>query len=285
MKSQSIYLKKELQNDNVYVKSELVSLSKVTGLKTRKGLEQALISESEIVNIVSNQYGHLPNEKFFADVEVKLIDAGLNYKTRSINRDNRSFAVDYILDDENFVVKVKNDKDNIVPMLRFTNSYDGSCKTSGHFGFFREVCSNGLHVAESFVGFSVKHKGNIAEVVLPEIGLLVEKFMSNEYYDLSRKFEVLAERPIKDLEGFVKLTADKLKLFTYESSEKNPLPSLNARTVLDTIRREANLLDEKPNLWLGYNAFNELLHGKLKKTFENQKQLDNKIFNSIMEYN
>ncbi|WP_335964886.1 hypothetical protein [Galbibacter sp. PAP.153] len=29
-------------------------------------------------------------------------------------------------------------------MLRFINSYDGSEKTSGHFGFFRKICANGL---------------------------------------------------------------------------------------------------------------------------------------------
>ena len=71
---------------------------------------------------------------------------------RSINRDNRSFAVDYILSDENWIVKVKNVNDKLRPMLRFTNSYDGSCRTSGHFGFFREVCSNGLHIAQSEIG-------------------------------------------------------------------------------------------------------------------------------------
>lgn len=277
-----IMLKGELQNDNVYPTNEIKGLASVTGMPVRKGLEKIVVSGGQIVNVVSDGYGHLPNERYFKEVERKLSDAGVSVQTRSINRDNRSFAVDYILNDSNFLIKVKNGSDTIRPMLRFTNSYDGSCKTSGHFGFFRQVCSNGLHVAHTQIGFSVKHKGDIAEFVMPEIRELVTKFLDNEFYSLSRKFEVLAEKRITNLQGFVKFTAEKLNLFQFESSEKNPSPSLNARTVIESVQREASLLGERSNLWLGYNAFNELLHGKLKKTFEAQKQLDGKLFSEVL---
>jgi hypothetical protein len=282
MKTESINLKKELQNDNVFVKSSLVTLESLTGLPSRKGLEKALVSEGKIVNVVSNAYGHLPNEKFFYEVESKLIDAGIKFETRSINRDNCSFAVDYILSDGTFHIEVKNGMDKLRPMLRFVNSYDGSCKTSGNFGFFREVCANGLHVAHSKIGFSVKHRGNIVEVVIPEIGTTIKRFMDNEFYTLRRKFEVLAEKPIADLNDFVKVTATELNLFQFEASEKNPAPSLNARMVIDIINKESKLLNSEPTMWHGYNAFNEVLHGKLKKTFEKQKALDGKIFEYLV---
>lgn len=283
MQNQNINLKQgaTLQNDNVFPTNKIVSLSALTGLPTRKGLERALISDNQIVNVVSNVYGHLPNEKFFNVIEEKLIEEDVNYITRSINRDNRSFAVDYILQDDNLHVNVKNGMDKIKPMLRFTNSYDGSCKTSGHFGFFREVCSNGLHVAHSEIGFSVKHKGDIVQFVLPEINELVRKFMSNEFYEIQRKFEVLAETPVNNPSQFVKMVCDKLKLFQYASSEKNPDPSLNARMVIDIMNNEASLLKTRPNLWIGYNAFNAVLHDKLKKTFEGQKVADQKIFEHV----
>lgn len=275
-----------LQNDNVFIDNEVVSLAALTKTSVRKGLEKAIISGGSIVNVVSDKYGHLPNESFFLKVEEKLIDADVHYVTRSINRDNRSFAVDYILSDESYHINVKTGKadDIIKPMLRFVNSYDGSNKTSGHFGFFRHVCSNGLHVAQQKIGFSVKHRGNIAEAVIPEIKSLIGVFMDNEFYSLHKKFEVLAERPLTDLHDFVKFTADSLGLFKYESSDKNPEPSLNARMVLDIISNEAQMLGTTPNLWLGYNAFNEVLHGKLKKTFEQQKTLDAKIFDAVLEY-
>lgn len=268
-----------LRNDDVFVSNEVRNFADVTGLPCRKGLDKVIISGGSIVNVVSSSYGHLPNEVFFANVENMLLDANISTVTRSINRENRSFAVDHILNDNSLAITIKNGMDEIRPMLRFTNSYDGSTKTSGHFGFFRKVCNNGLHVAHSVIGFNVKHRGDIAEIVMPNIQELIGKFMSNEFYELRRKFEVLAEKQIANVEDFVELTCKELELFMYASSEKNPAPSLNARTVIDIIGRESRMLNERPNLWIGYNAFNEVIHDKLKKTFQNQKETDVKLFN------
>lgn len=269
------------RQDNVLVDSSIVPLQSLTGITSRRGLENAIICENQIVNVVSNSYGHLPNEKFFLGVEEKLIDADIYYQQRSINRDNRSFVVDYVLADDRYKVEVKGEKDVLRPMLRFVNSYDGSCKTSGSFGFWRKVCDNGLHVAQTHIGFSVKHSGAIADIVMPKLDEIVGKFMDNEFYSLKRKFEVLAERPVYNLEDYVKFTAKTSGLFKYESSEKNPEPSANARFVFDVIERESRLLNTRPNQWIVYNAFNELLHGKLKKTFDQQRTLDEKLFETI----
>jgi hypothetical protein len=280
---ENLNFKADLRNDDVYGRNQVTRLSTLTGMPVRRGLENVIVCEGEIVNVVSDSYAHLPNQKFFPEVEVKLIDEGIGYVTRSINRENRSYAVDYILSDDSLVVKVKNGLDKIRPMLRFINSYDGSSKTSGHFGFFREVCGNGLHVAQSKIGFSVKHRGNIAELVLPRIQELVSRFMDNEFYSIHKKFEVLAERPIPNLDEFVKVTADHFSLFQFECSKTNPSPSLNARLVLETLQKESILLREEPNMWHGYNAFNSVLHTKLKKTFQTQKNLDQKIFEYLLE--
>jgi hypothetical protein len=283
MKKDYLNFKGDLKQDDIYPTCQVQPLQTLTGYPCRKGLSKAIISGGEIVNVVSNSYGHLPNELFFNVVEEHLINADINYIQRTINRDNRSFAADYILADDSYHIHVKNGIDKMRPMLRFTNSYDGSCRTSGHFGFFREVCSNGLHVAQTNFGFSVKHKGSIAEIVIGEISGIIKKFIDNEYYTLQRKFEVLAETPLTSLEGFIQVTAEEFNLFKYETSETNPAPSMNARIVADTIRKEANLLGTNPNYWLAYNAFNELLHGKLKKTFENQRSLDARIFAHTLE--
>lgn len=269
------------RQDNVLVDSSIVPLQSLTGIASRRGLENAIICENQIVNVVSNSYGHLPNEKFFLGVEEKLIDADIYYQQRSINRDNRSFVVDYVLADDRYKVAVKGEQDVLRPMLRFVNSYDGSCKTSGSFGFWRKVCDNGLHVAQTHIGFSVKHSGAIADIVMPKLDEIVAKFMDNEFYSLKRKFEVLAERPVYNLEDYVKFTAKTSGLFKYESSEKNPEPSANARFVFDVIERETKLLNTRPNQWIVYNAFNELLHGKLKKTFDQQRTLDERLFETI----
>ena len=134
MKLNSINLKRPVQQDNIFPSNEVQPLANLTGMPCRKGLSNAIISEGAIVNVVSNSYGHLPNEQFFAQVEEQLINADINYIQRTINRENRSFVADYILADESYHVHIKNGMDKIRPMLRFTNSYDGSCRTSGHFG-------------------------------------------------------------------------------------------------------------------------------------------------------
>lgn len=279
----SVFFNKPLQADNLFVSNEVRSLEAITGMPTRKGLERAIISSGEIVNIVSKSYGHLPNDLFFKVVEENLINAEIGYDVRSINRNNRSFAADYILNDESFHIHVKGGSEDIIkPMLRFTNSYDGSTRTSGSFGFFRQVCQNGLHIATSQIGFKVKHTGDISRVVLPEIKMLVRKFMDNEYYTLQRKFEVLAETPITNVREWVKMTADQLNLFQYEISKENDSPSLNARLVIDSIEQESNALRVQPNFWLGYNAFNEVLHNKLKKTFEQQRNADARLFETVL---
>ena len=270
-----------MQQDDVFVTSEIKPFPALVGMPTRKGYENAIISGGELVNIVSNSYGHLPNEKFFLVVEEQLINAGVEYDTKSINRDNRSFAVDYILNDDRYNIIVANGKDIIKPMLRFVNSYDGSSKTSGSFGYFRQVCTNGLHVAETKMSFAVKHKGSIGEFVLPEIKALVSAFIDNEYYTLKPKAEFLSGKVISNVQAFIKEVCEKTEIFKYQKSDKNPEPSLNAGIVANTIYDEANFLNVEPNFWLGYNAMNEILHGKFIKTFEVQKAMDAKVFEVI----
>jgi hypothetical protein len=272
----------KLKTDDVYPQNNIVKLADISNMPVRKGLENAIISGGQIVNVVSDKYSHLPNENFFLEVQRKLIESDVEFIIQSTNRDNRSFAVDYILNDEKYVVNVKNGKDEIMPMLRFTNGYDGSTAPSGKFGFFRKVCANGLHVAHTNVGFKVKHRGQIENIVLPEIDKLIEQFMSNEFYEIKRKFDVLAETPIHDLNRFVQVVCKDTNIFKYEKSDKNTDASKLAQMVIDTIIDETIILDYNPNLWIGYNAFNEVLHKNMKKTFESQRQMDTQILESIL---
>lgn len=278
--NQSANLKAPLQNDDLYVKNEVVDLSLLTGIPSRRGLDRAIISAGEIVNVVSNSYGHLPNEIFFIEAERKLIEADLSYDIRSINRNNRSFACDFILNDPSVTIELKSEgkSDKIKPMLRFVNAYDGSIKTSGSFGFFREVCSNGLHIAESKIGFSVKHSRGVQEIVLPEISDLVKKFIDNEFYTLRRRFEVMYDCVVLDPLSTIKEVCKRTSVFKYEASDKNPNPSANARLVLEVANKEADLLGVKMNNWILYNSFNYVLHNKLQKSFTKSHEMDAELF-------
>ncbi|MEH6765871.1 MULTISPECIES: hypothetical protein [Flavobacteriaceae] len=70
-------------------------------MEPRRGLENAIISNGKIVNVVSNSYGHIPNELFFKKAEQLLKVADLKYRKRIINRNDRSFITDFVIEDEN----------------------------------------------------------------------------------------------------------------------------------------------------------------------------------------
>jgi hypothetical protein len=273
----------KLRKDDVYVANDRVKLSTLTGMPNISGLDDAIVSNGKIVNVVSEKYGHLSNENFFKVVEKRLDEAGIKYLAQYTNRDDVSFAAEYILHDDTIAVQVKNGQDDTIrPMMRFTNAYDGSVKIAGQFGFYRQVCTNGLHVAEkSDIGFTVRRRGDVEEVVIERIGEMIHHFIENEYTTLRRKFDVLAERPIKDLKNFVRSVSLITGVLSYSASEKNPdKPSKNAKIVMETIDTESKTLHTRPNMWLGYNAFNAFIHGT-NKPFQEQSKLDNQVFNLL----
>jgi hypothetical protein len=274
--------KSKLVQQDVFPAVQLLPLKDLTEIPCKDRVSQAIISNGRLIHVASDHYTLLKNEDFFLEVERKLIEADIKYITRSINRDNSAFAVDYILDDERYHMDVKGKGDRILPMMRFINTYDGSSMASGSFGVYRMVCSNGLHVAERKVGFKLRHnKNNIANAVLPSLDEVVKNFIENEWYSLHKKFEVLAERPLKDMEGFVEYMVDATKLFTFETSDGELTRS--SIGVMEIIEREADMLGTKPNLWLGYNAFNEYLHGTARN-LANQIKLDGQLFELVEAY-
>lgn len=276
----------KLEQDNVFVGGELKSMYGLTGYKPKKGNENALIVKDEIINIVSDQYGFLSNETFFGAIEERLHDAGISYDRRSLNRENKSFRVDYILNDDSYHINIKGNKgDKLKPMISARTAYDGSSLTGAHLGFFREICSNGQHIATTQLKFALRRRKNIMDIYIDKIEDTIVEFMDNEFYSLHKKFEVMAESPIENLEEFVKYTLGKTGLFKYLKSEKNKKdePSKGAEYVMHVIRAEAAELGVKPNLWLGYNAFNEYIHTQSEKAFMIQERADRAIFNAILE--
>ncbi|MBO6828857.1 MAG: DUF932 domain-containing protein [Muricauda sp.] len=271
-----------LQQDEVFVPVQIRPLNELTGMPVRKGLEQAVVSNGKIVNIVSQRYGHIPNELFFKKAEQLLIDADLTYSRQSINRSDRSFSVDFVLTDST-QFSVGQGEDVILPMLRFTNAYDGSERTAGHFGFYRKVCSNGLHVARTEIGFSIKHHKHAVQLIMPGLQVLFRRFLDNEFYSTSGRFHRMMTVELLDTKDFVREVLERTQLFRYECSDTNDAPSKKAREVLDILDAEALQLGSTPNLWLGYNAFNSVLHRNLKKGFAKQQQLDRQLFETVYE--
>lgn len=280
----------QLQDDNLFVNPRLVDLSELTGYEVMDRIEKMLIvtdpltGRDKAINTFSKDYGLLSNEVFIPMIENRLNDAGIVFERRVISRsEGTRYAIDYILADDNYHTNVKSNRDIIKPMIRVVNSYDGSSQTEGHFGFFRQVCSNGLHVAKTQLNFKLRHRGNIIELTMPKIEELIANFMDNEFYSIQKKFKVLSESPITNLEDFVQYTLGKTGLFKYQKSEKNPNePSIGAQYIIDAIKREAEAVDSVPNLLLGYNAFNEYIHTQNERVFPLQEQADRATFDAIL---
>lgn len=269
--------RKPLSQDNVYTDVKLVSTKELTGLQSTSRLANVVISNDKLVNVVSDRYALIENQQLYTAVEERLINADVEYKTSSYNKNDCSFAVDYIL--SNGTQRI-GDKDIIQPLFRFTNSYDGTCKTQGTFGLFRQVCSNGLHIAVSEIEFNFKHTKNNASILMPRLDELIKHYLDTEYYQLNKKINHLSEVVI-DPELFTKDLCNRSKLFSYEKNKRNDDVSEYANRVIQTILTEASILDVEPSAWLGYNAFNEVLHNELNYTFNVKQEKDAELFNIV----
>jgi hypothetical protein len=256
----------------------MVSLESISKYPTTKRLTNAVISEGQIVNVVSNNYGLVENQQLYTSVETKLIMADVKYEVSSQNRLNKQFAVDYIID--NGIQRI-GDKDIIQPLLRFTNSYDGSCKTIGTFGLFRRVCSNGLHIAQSEVQFAFKHTKKNAEILLPKIDELINEYLNTEYYELNKKINQLSEIEINPID-FTKTIADKTGLYSYEKNVRNTERSEYANKIINTIFNESEILGVSPTAWIGYNAVNQILHDELRFNFNKKQEKDADLFEFVL---
>lgn len=286
----SVYLNKTNQDDNVYGKVEIVKTADLLGMPTASKISQTVISNGKAVGTCSPSYGLLTNNDFFGKMEHELIEEGIGYNRRSFNKNDSKFYVDYVLNDDSKVIIVNDQKnsgvdDTIVPMIRLTNSYDGSLKTAGYLGFFRKVCENGLHMTHTQIEFSVKHtKGNM-DVFIPKIDDLVKKFLDNEMFTIKDKIEKMKTHFIdeKQIYKWIEELSTQEKVFRFDKSDKNTDPSLNATLIHDIVIRDSLNTGVEPNAWLMYSAFNELIHGKLNKNFVVQKALDTNVFNRVSE--
>ena len=118
-----------LQQDEIFIPSAIKSFESITGIKSRRGLENVIVSNGKIVNVVSKSYGHIPNELFFHKAEQLLVDANLKYRKRTINRNDRSFVMDFIIDNDN-LFELKNKQDLSIIRGLYLYGHPGSGKTT-----------------------------------------------------------------------------------------------------------------------------------------------------------
>ena len=306
----ALFLNREVQDDNIFGQVEMLKTSDFFGGKeVASKMSNVIVSNDKVVHFCSPTYGLLDNKQFFGKMENELIEEGIGYKRRSFNHNDSRFSVDYVLDDDSKVIVVNDQKqsgvdDTLVPMIRLTNSYDGSAKTAGYLGFFRKVCHNGLHMTTTQLEFKVKHtKGNM-ELFIPNIEQLVKRFLDNEVYSIKDKIEKMKTFLIdeKQIEKWIKDLAKQERVWV-DNGEKRYLERLDKATkegkdlskvvgasespnvgiVRDILLRDANNTGVEPNAWLVYSAFNEFIHANTNPVFEKNKDVDTRVFNSVAQ--
>lgn len=87
----------------------------------------------------------------------------------------------------------------------------------------------------------------------------------------------------EDLREFKMKLLDDIKQLLNNQSGHTFKKWLKSREVIELIEDEPFPTYSKPNLWIGYNAFNWMLHYTLKKSFSQQKKLDRVLFDEIYE--
>ena len=308
--AERIFLNRENQNDNVFGSVEMVDTKDFFGgREVASKMDKVIISNNRVVHTCSPSYGLLPNQDFFGKMEEELVLEGLQFKTRSFNHNDSRFSVDYILDDDSKIITVNDQRNNgiddtIVPMIRLTNSYDGSLKTAGYLGFFRKICHNGMHMTTTQLEFKVKHTKGKMKLFIPNIEQLVQSFLSNEMFSIQDKIQKMQTHFIdeKQIENWIKELAKQERVWI-DNSEESYLKRLqkaeqsgkdiskvspakespNIETVKSILIRDAETTGVEPNAWLLYSAFNEFIHSNTSQVFTNQKELDTKVFNSIAD--
>lgn len=273
-------------NSNVYPNVAKLELSQISDYSGVGKCSHVILSNGKVVQACSSTYGLLKNEAFFKPFEEKMTSEGITFQAVYKNVEDCQFTADYILEGE---LSVKTRQDVIQPKIRLINSYDGSCKTMGFLGFYRQICSNGLHALKYEVDFKLKHtEGNIA-LALPSLRDMLEKYQATEGVKIVRRFQVLAEMavPASDLQDFVKGVINSTGLFKFEKSDKNPEPSLNSQFVLDVVARESASLQTVPNRWLVYNALNEWLFNDARNSKPEavRTDIDAKLFAAVEAFN
>ena len=308
--AERIFLNREDQNDNVFGTVEMFDTKEFFGgREVASKLDKVIISNNKVVHTCSPSYGLLANQDFFGKMEEELVLEGLNFKTRSFNHNDSRFSVDYILNDESKIITVNDQRNNgiddmIVPMIRLTNSYDGSLKTAGYLGFFRKICHNGMHMTTTQLEFKVKHTKGKMNLFIPNIEQLVQRFLSNEMFFIQDKIQKMKTHFIdeKQIESWIKELAKQDRVWA-DNSEENYLMRLrkaeesgkdiskvapakespNVEIVKNILIRDAESTGVEPNAWLLYSAFNEFIHSNTSQVFTNQKELDTRVFNSVAE--
>lgn len=217
-----------------------------------------------VVNTCSPTYKLTRLETVLDNVESALED--FDYSVRYSHSEYCRFFIDYILKE-----KMQVGDDIIFPRLRVEHSYSGELKFGAKFGFFRQVCTNGLSVAHGQqMEFKTKNTKNSS--IQFELGKTLHSFL--------KKAETMKDAYSPLLGEYVEfedLTIE--KIIDYSKAPKSLLAAS-----IETFNREATMGMER-NMWLAYNSINfQLNHNYTSLNMQewNRNKLDSQLLQTCL---
>lgn len=242
-------------------KVPMVNMTKGLGFNPR--FTHAIVGDIKgkkvVLNICSKSYTLVKNEDIILPFE-KALGEQFTFDTVIRERGNSRFYIDYIIKDELFTIARK---DKISPRVRVHNSYDGRLKFHLSYGFFRQVCSNGMVVGEKLKNLNLMHTEQMAENYAPsELVEGIQGFL-DQAKDLIQPYIDLNNQKVTNVQDRV-----------MEVIEETKFPTRQAEEVLARIEAERKQLN-LPYVtdWLVFNGFNfQLNHNEAINMDEHKKE-------------
>jgi hypothetical protein len=234
-----------------------------------------------LLNVCSEIYELVENDKIFPAIEEILRTAGIEFDVTYKMIDFSRFYADYTLKVGG--VSVGNGNDKIFPVIRVTHSYNGLLKYKITFGWFRLICTNGLVVpVEGKEEQNISIVGKHTKQILQSLSTLLDKVkqFTKNTDKYSEKFEVLADRSVKKWEDRI------IEVMAASGVGKRGFTQIAERVNLESDK----LYDGKVNDWLLYNGFNYHIfnavtkEGKPYDTAPNLRHdQDRKVFDTLFK--
>ena len=222
--------------------------------------------DGRVVNACSKNYHLISNEELMTPL-IEELESQYDVEASFVSSRGARFYVDFTIKNEALSV-MKSDK--IYPRIRLNNSYDGSIRYGLDFGFYRQICSNGLWGFSWEKGFKLRHTPGTGAQALPRTMDAIGEFLGFAPKLLKSSYEPLVKHT---------LTLDTALERVQDVIENTKFSAKKGEAVLARLHEERKTLPL--NDFLVYNAFNYALYNDGSKMKQHKKD---KLDIQILQY-
>lgn len=255
----------EISDGKLITAVPLEKNSKVVTVDTPQG--------RSIVNVTSDIFKLIPITEIVGPIE-ELLGKNFDYFARYRHSDYCRFFIDYVIASPQ---EVKDgDGDIILPKIRLQYGYAGDVRYDFWFGFYRQICTNGMTVLKS-VDAHLKSKSTrkrLPEVALHESLDVLVRFVENAE-EFKKQYILLGDRAVENLEDRIKEVAAATKF-----------PKGLVTAAVERAELEVKMYGYDPSDWTVYNGLNYILNHEweaLKMQEWNRQLLDVNILTHLLE--